>query len=110
MTPGPFTMNDYRVKYVRLLCQVWNNNDLTPAGKREIRETLATHLGCLTICPRLAYVVAKLIGAPVENVSKMEPGKVVALAVEACHDATVRHALQIQAAVVDAHFHQLIKW
>lgn len=102
-------MKNARKDYAALLLDIYTGDALTDAGRADIVENLATHLGCVQACKRLVYVVTEATDLDLDQVAAMTPPQVVALGVPKSGDPTVRHALLTQAAIVDAYFATLLK-
>ena len=97
-----------RRDYANLLLDIYNGGKVARQAREQIVESLKRNLSGLGTCERLSYCVAKAYEHDLAKVRKMPEPEVVGLAVKGSDDKNLRHALLVQASVIDAHYSQIL--
>ena len=90
-----------------LLGIYWGGN-ATRQARGQIVDCLSKDLSGLGACGRLVYCVSKAYEHDLARVQAMPESDVVALAVKGSDDKNLRHALLVQASVIDAHYSKIL--
>tara|TARA_R110000751_G_scaffold113136_1_gene212274 strand:+ start:163 stop:480 length:318 start_codon:yes stop_codon:yes gene_type:complete len=97
-----------RRDYAELLLDIYNGGNATRQAREQIVENLQRNLSGLGACGRLTYCVSKAYEHDLEKVQAMPEPEVVGLAVKGSDDKNLRHALLVQASVIDTHYSQIL--
>ena len=102
-------MKHAREDFTEILLDVFASGECSKQGKLEIAESLGDYLGPFPLCDRLLYVAADVLNLTFAQVVKFKPKQLIGLMVNESENPTIRHALFLQAKVVDKFFANLIQ-
>jgi hypothetical protein len=97
-----------RHDFANLLLDIYNGGTVAREAREQIVESLKRNLSGLGACGRLSYCVAKAYEYDLAKVQAMPESEVVGMAVKGSDDKNLRHALLVQASVIDAHYSKIL--
>lgn len=97
-----------RRDYAALLLDIYNGGNATRQAREQIVENLQRNLSGLGACGRIVYCVSKSYEHDLAKVQAMPEPEIVGLAVRGSDDKNLRHALMVQASVIDAHYSNIL--
>ncbi len=97
-----------RRDYAALLLDIYNGGNATRQAREQIVENLQRNLSGLGACGRIVYCVSKSYEHDLAKVQAMPEPEIVGLAVRGSDDKNLRHALMVQASVIDAHYSKIL--